>query len=168
VPSAAVVERISRNTHVCGSPLSGVLSMAKIRKNAREDATLIKRAVASAVAEIERIERVFHKTLRSLQYPASSRATKRAAVRARAAALSSTVASPVRSSARRAAPVQSAITKVLKTRRRGLTMDGLREVLPQLDERSLLNATFAMRRKGLIRFEKSEKGRGIYRWHEQR
>ena len=31
-------------------------------------------------------------------------------------------------------------------------------------EKSLLDATFAMRRKGLITFDKAGKGRGKYRW----
>jgi hypothetical protein len=144
--------------------------MTSTNKKWRSDAALIKRAVANAVAEIQRIERDFHKTLQSIQKSSSSpaRATKPAAVRTRAASVSSTVrTTPVPSSARRAAPVRSEITKVLKKRRRGLTVDGLREVLPQFDEKSLLNATFAMRRKGLITFEKSEKGRGTYRWQEQ-
>ena len=144
--------------------------MALTKKKARSDAALIKRAVTSAVKEIKRIEREFHKTLRSIQKSGSSavEAAKPAAVQTRTASLSSTVrTTPVPSSARRTAPVRSEITKVLKKRRKGLTMDGLREVLPQFDEKSLLNATFAMRRKGLITFEKSEKGRGTYRWQEQ-
>ena len=144
--------------------------MASTKKKARSDAALIKRAVTSAVKEIKRSEREFHKTLRLIQKSGSSAvgAANPAVVQTRAASLSSTVrTTPVPSSAGRAAPVRSEITKVLKKRRRGLTMDGLREVLPQFDEKSLLNATFAMRRKGLITFEKSEKGRGTYRWQEQ-
>ena len=66
----------------------------------------------------------------------------------------------------RPAPVQTAITNVLKKRRTGLTMDRLQAALPKFDEKSLLNATFAMRRKGLITFEKNGKGRGKYRWQD--
>ena len=58
----------------------------------------------------------------------------------------------------------SAITKVLSKRRRGLTMERLQEALPQFDERSLLNATFVMRRKGQVEFDRSGEGRGVYRW----
>ena len=64
----------------------------------------------------------------------------------------------------RPAPVQTAISNVLKKRRTGLTMDRLQTALPKFDEKSLLNATFAMRRKGLITFDKTGKGRGKYRW----
>ena len=66
----------------------------------------------------------------------------------------------------RPAPVQTAITNVLKKRGTGLTMDRLQAALPKFDEKSLLNATFAMRRKGLITFEKNGKGRGKYRWQD--
>ena len=62
------------------------------------------------------------------------------------------------------APVQTAISNVLKKRRTALTMDRLQAALPKFDEKSLLNATFAMRRKGLITFDKTGKGRGKYRW----
>ena len=66
----------------------------------------------------------------------------------------------------RPAPVQTAVTSVLKKRRTGLTLDRLQAALPKFDEKSLLNATFAMRRKGLITFEKNGKGRGKYRWQD--
>ncbi len=45
-------------------------------------------------------------------------------------------------------------------------MDQLQEALPQFDERSLLNATFAMRQKGLVEFDRSGPGRGVYRWND--
>jgi hypothetical protein len=45
-------------------------------------------------------------------------------------------------------------------------MERLQEALPQFDERSLLNATFAMRRKGLVEFDRSCEGRGVYRWQD--
>ena len=64
------------------------------------------------------------------------------------------------------APVQTAITKVLSKRRRGLTMERLQEALPQFDQKSLLNATFAMRQKGLVEFDRSAVGRGVYRWQD--
>jgi hypothetical protein len=46
---------------------------------------------------------------------------------------------------------------LLKKRRKGLTLEGLPNALPNLDEKSLLNATFAMRREGLIAFHRGEK-----------
>ena len=95
------------------------------------------------MTELKRIERELHQTLQSILKSNVVGATKPAAVWTRAASLSSTVwTTPAPSSTGRAAPVQGAITKVLKKRRRGLTMAGLREVLPQFDEKSLLNATF--------------------------
>jgi predicted phage gp36 major capsid-like protein len=118
----------------------------------------IRRALESARKDIEQIERRFHRTIASAQTSTARRANKTAAARTRIASGSSTG---------RAAPVQTAITKVLQKRRRGLTMERLEEALPQFDQKSLLNATFAMRRKGLITFEKSGKGRGAYRWQEQ-
>ena len=45
-------------------------------------------------------------------------------------------------------------------------MDRLQEALPQFDEKSLLNATFAMRQKGLVEFHRSGEGRGVYRWQD--
>ena len=45
-------------------------------------------------------------------------------------------------------------------------MERLQEALPQFDERSLLNATFAMRRKGQVEFDRSGEGRGVYRWQD--
>ena len=43
-------------------------------------------------------------------------------------------------------------------------MERLQAALPKFDEKSLLNATFAMRRKGLVEFDRSGEGRGVYRW----
>ena len=45
-------------------------------------------------------------------------------------------------------------------------MERLQAALPDFDEKSLLNATFAMRRKGLVAFEKNGTGRGKYRWQD--
>ena len=47
-------------------------------------------------------------------------------------------------------------------------MERLQEALPQFDERSLLNATFAeVSRKGLVEFDRSGEGRGVYRWQDR-
>ena len=117
----------------------------------------ILRTLESARREIEQIERKFHRTIKSAQTGTGRRAHKTSTARTRVAAGASTG---------RAAPVQTAITKVLSKRRRGLTMARLQEMLPQFDQKSLLNATFAMRQKGLIRFEKRGEGRGVYRWQD--
>src|SRR5215204_7785080 len=119
---------------------------------------LIRHTLESARREIEQIERKFHRTIRAVQnggFSTGRRSTKAATARTR------TVAGRPMG---RPAPVQSAIANVLKKRRTGLTLDRLQATLPKLDEKSLLNATFAMRRKGLIAFEKNGSGRGKYRW----
>jgi hypothetical protein len=118
------------------------------RQSSQVNTSLIRRALASAQKEIERAERKFHQAIR----PQRSNST------------SSRISIPARSGGGKPAPVQTAITKVLSKRRRGLTMERLQESLPQFDERSLLNATFAMRRKGLVEFDRSGQGRGVYRW----
>jgi hypothetical protein len=121
---------------------------------------LIRRTLESARREIERIERKFHRTIRAVQnggFSTGRRSTKAATARTRSAA---------GGSMGRPAPVQTAVTNVLKNRRTGLTLDRLQAALPKFDEKSLLNATFAMRRKGLITFEKNGKGRGKYRWQD--
>src|SRR5215203_5324112 len=66
----------------------------------------------------------------------------------------------------RPAPVQTAITKVLSKRRTGMTMERLQAALPDFDQKSLLNATFVMRRKGSVTFDRSGKGPGKYVWAE--
>ena len=127
-------------------------------RSSQANTALIARALATAQKEIERAERTFHKTIRSMR-----KRPARAVQRSNGA--SSRVSGPaVR--AGRPAPVQGAITKVLSKRRRGLTMERLQEALPQFDQKSLLNATFAMRQKGLIEFDRSESGRGVYRWQD--
>ena len=121
---------------------------------------LIRRTLESARREIEQIERKFHRTIRAVQnggFSTGRRSTKAATARTRSAA---------GRSMGRPAPVQPAVTNVLKNRRTGLTLDRLQAALPKFDEKSLLNATFAMRRKGLITFEKNGKGRGKYRWQD--
>ena len=117
----------------------------------------ILRTLESARREIDQIERKFHRTIKSAQTGTARRARKTSTARTRVAAGASTG---------RAAPVQTAITKVLNNRRRGLTMARLQEALPQFDQKSLVNATFAMRQKGLITFEKSRPGPGVYRWQD--
>ena len=117
----------------------------------------ILRTLESARREIDQIERKFHRTIKSAQTGAARRAHKTSTARTRVAAGASTG---------RAAPVQTAISKVLSKRRRGLTMARLQEALPQFDQKSLLNATFAMRQKGVITFEKSRAGLGVYRWQD--
>jgi len=121
---------------------------------------LIRRTLESARREIEQIERKFHRTIRAVQnggFSTGRRSTKAATARTRSAA-GRWMGRP--------APVQTAVTNVLKNRRTGLTLDRLQAALPKFDEKSLLNATFAMRRKGLITFEKNDKGRGKYRWQD--
>jgi len=66
----------------------------------------------------------------------------------------------------RPAPVQTAVANVLSKRKTGMTMERLQAALPAFDQKSLLNATFMMRRKGTVTFERSGKGRGKYKWAE--
>jgi hypothetical protein len=117
----------------------------------------ILRTLESARREIEQIERKFHRTIKSAQTGTGRRAHKTSTARTRVAAGASTG---------RAAPVRTAITKVLSKRRRGLTMARLQEMLPQFDQKSLLNATFAMRQKSLITFDRTRSGPGVYRWRD--
>jgi hypothetical protein len=127
------------------------------RQSSQVNSSLIRRALVNAQKEIERAERKFHQAIRPLRSN-----PVRAAQRSNST--SSRISIPARSGGGKPAPVQTAITKVLSKRRRGLTMERLQESLPQFDERSLLNATFAMRRKGLVEFDRSGQGRGVYRW----
>jgi len=120
---------------------------------------LVRRALATAQKEIERAERKFHQTIRSL-WSTPVRAAQRSN------STTSRVSIPASSGTGKPAPVQTAITKVLSKRRKGLTMERLQEALPQFDQKSLLNATFAMRQKGLIEFDRSGLGRGVYRWQD--
>ena len=125
-------------------------------QSSKSNTDLIRRALATAQKEIERAERNFHQTIRSTP-KSPTRSTYRST------GMTSRVSGPA-ARAGKPAPVQTAITKVLSKRRRGLTMERLQEALPQFDERSLLNATFAMRQKGLVEFDRSGAGRGVYRW----
>ncbi len=126
--------------------------MANARQQ-KQPKALIRRTLESARREIEQIERKFHRT--NGGFSTGRRSAKAATARTRTAASRSMG---------RPAPVQTAITNVLKKRWTGLTLDRLHAALPKFDEKSLLNATFAMRRKGLIEFEKNGTGRGKYRW----
>jgi hypothetical protein len=128
-------------------------------QSSQANTAVIRRALATAQKEIERTERKFHQTIRSF----SSRPVRAAQ---RSSTTASRISTPARFGVGKPAPVQTAITKVLSKRRRGLTMERLQEALPQFDERSLLNATFAMRRKGLVEFDRSGEGRGVYRWQD--
>ena len=126
-------------------------------QSTRDTASLIRHALATAKKEIERAERKFYQTTRPLR-SSSVRAAQRSN------STSSRISIPVSSGGGKPAPVQTAISKVLIKRRRGLTMERLQAALPKFDEKSLLNATFAMRRKGLVEFDRSGEGRGVYRW----
>ena len=127
-------------------------------QSSQANTALIRRALATAHKDIKQAERKFHQTIRSFRS-----APVRAAQRSNSDDFSG---QRPRSGAGKPAPVQSAIAKVLSKRRRGLTMERLQEALPQFDQKSLLNATFAMRQKGLIEFDRSGDGRGVYRWHD--
>jgi ParB-like chromosome segregation protein Spo0J len=128
-------------------------------QSSQANTAVIRRAIATAQKDIERTERKFHQTIRSF----SSRPVRAAQ---RSSTTTSRISDPTRYRADKPAPVQTAIMKVLSKRRRGLTMERLQEVLPQFEEKSLLNATFAMRRKGLVEFDRSGEGRGVYRWQD--
>jgi hypothetical protein len=126
-------------------------------QSSRDTTSLIRHALATAKKEIERAERKFYQATRPLR-SSSVRAAQRSN------STSSRISIPVSSGGGKPAPVQTAISKVLSKRRRGLTMERLQAALPKFDEKSLLNATFAMRRKGLVEFDRSGEGRGVYRW----
>jgi hypothetical protein len=127
-------------------------------QSSQANTALVRRALATAQKEIERAERNFHQTIRSVQ-KSPARAVQRSN------GTSSRISGPA-GRAGKPAPVQTAITKVLSKRRRGLTMERLQEALPQFDQKSLLNATFAMRQKGQVEFDSSGVGRGVYRWQD--
>jgi hypothetical protein len=131
--------------------------MARI-PSSKANTALVRRALANAQDEIKRAERNFHRTIRSIP-----KSPTRSAYRS--TGMTSRVSGPA-GRAGKPAPVQTAITKVLSKRRRGLTMERLQDALPQFDQKSLLNATFAMRQKGLIEFDRSGVGRGVYRWQD--
>ena len=128
-------------------------------QSSQSNTAVIRGALATFQKEIERAERKFRRTIRSF-----ARRPVRAAQRSNTT--TSRISIPARSGVGKPAPVQTAITKVLSKRRRGLTLDRLQAALPQFDEKSLLNATYVMRQKGLIEFDRSGVGRGVYRWQD--
>src|SRR3954447_3615917 len=149
----------SRNRSSREHQFNGVCSIMARSQSSQANTAVIRRALATAQKEIERAERTFHQTIRAY----ASRPVRAAQ---RSNTTTSRISIPVRSGAGKPAPVQTAITRVLSKRRRGLTMERLQDALPQFDQKSLLNATFAMRQKGLVEFDRSGEGRGVYRWQE--
>src|SRR5829696_5513664 len=127
----------SRNRSSREHQFKGVSSIMARSQSSQANTAVIRRALATAQKEIERTERKFHQTIRSF----SGRPVRAAQ---RSSTTAARIRTPARSGGGKPAPVQTAITKVLSKRRRGLTMERLQESLPQFDERSLLNATFAM------------------------
>ena len=125
-------------------------------QSSENNTVLIRRALWIAQKEIQRAELNFHQTIRSIQQRPATHAYRSSGMTSRVSSSPASVGRP--------APVQSAVSKVLSKRRRGLTMERLQNALPQFDQRSLLNATFVMRQKGLIEFDRSGVGRGVYRW----
>ena len=112
----------------------------------------------------KQFERTFERAMKAVQGEGSTgarRSSKAASSRTRTA-----VRKPSTGKGR-AAPVQAAIAKVLSKRRTGMTMERLQAALPDFDQKSLLNATFVMRRKGTVAFDRSAKGRGKYVWAER-
>jgi len=140
--------------------------MAKARRQTRTTTDTILRRLESARKQFEQ---TFERAIRSVEAdagsgtrrtskPASNRGRKAAATRSRM---------PVRKASTgkgRPAPVQTAIANVLSRRKTGMTMERLQGALPAFDQKSLLNATFVMRKKGTVTFERSGKARGKYRW----
>src|SRR3954451_11043317 len=101
----------SATQHTCGTrtTVQGVCSIMARSQLSHGQTALVGRALATAQKEIERAERKFHQTIRSL------RSTPvRAAQRSNA--MTSRVSSPARNGTGKPAPVQTAITKVLSKR----------------------------------------------------
>jgi hypothetical protein len=95
---------------------------------------LIRRTLESARREIEQIERKFHRTIRAVQnggFSTGRRSTKAATARTSSAA---------GRSMGRPAPVQTAVTNVLKKRRAGLTLDRLQAAIANVAFRSDFSA----------------------------
>src|SRR5215208_4973245 len=136
----------SRNRSSRERQFKGVCSIMARSQSSQANTAVIRRALATAHKEIERAERTFHQTIRSY----ASRPVRAAQ---RSNTTTSRISIPVRSGAGKPAPVQTAITRVLSKRRKGLTMERLQEALPQFE-----NATFAMRQKGLVEFDRSGEG----------
>ena len=134
--------------------------MAKARRKTPTTTDTILRKLEDARKQFER---TFERAIAAVQTEGSTggrRSSKAASSRSRTA-----VREPSTGKGR-AAPVQTAIAKVLSKRRTGMTMERLQAALPGFDQKSLLNATFVMRRKGSVTFDRSGKGRGKYVWAE--
>ena len=134
--------------------------MAKARRQKKTTTDTILRKLEDARMQFER---TFERAIKAVQAEGSTgvrRSSKVASSRSRTA-----VQKPSTGKGR-AAPVQTAIAKVLSKRRTGMTMERLQTALPDFDQKSLLNATFVMRRKGSVTFDRSGKGPGRYVWAE--
>ena len=134
--------------------------MAKARRKTQTTTDTILRKLEDAR---EQFERTFERAMKAVHAQGSTgarRSSNGAASRSRTA-----VRKPSTGKGR-PAPVQTAIAKVLSKRRTGMSMEGLQAALPNFDQKSLLNATFVMRRKGSVTFDRSGKGRGKYVWAE--
>ena len=134
--------------------------MAKARRQTKTTTDTILRRLEDARKQFER---TFERAIKAVQAEGSTagrRSSKAASNRSRTA-----VQKPSTGKGR-PAPVQTAITKVLSKRRTGMTMERLQAALPDFDQKSLLNATFVMRRKGSVTFDRSGKGPGKYVWGE--
>ena len=134
--------------------------MAKARRQTKTTTDTILRKLEDARKQFER---TFERAIKAVQAEGSTgvrRSSKAASSRSRTA-----VRKPSTGKGR-AAPVQTAIAKVLSKRRTGMTMERLQTALPDFDQKSLLNATFVMRRKGSVTFDRSGKGPGKYVWAE--
>jgi hypothetical protein len=133
--------------------------MAKARKKSDTTSTILRRLEDAR----KQFEKTFERAVKAVQAEGSTgarRSSKAASSRSRTA-----VRKPSTGKGR-AAPVQTAIAKVLSKRRSGMTMERLQAALPDFDQKALLNATFVMRRKGSVTFDRSGKGRGKYGWAE--
>jgi hypothetical protein len=134
--------------------------MAKARRQTKATTDTILRKLEDARKQFER---TLERAIKAVQADGSTgarRSSKAASSRSRTA-----IQKPSTGKGR-AAPVQTAIAKVLSKRRTGMTMERLQAALPDFDQKSLLNATFVMRRKGSVAFDRSGKGRGKYLWAE--
>lgn len=134
--------------------------MAKGRRQTKTTTDTILRKLEDARKQFER---TLERAIKAVQAEGSTgvrRSSKDASSRSRTA-----VRKPSTGKGR-PAPVQTAIAKVLSKRRTGMTMERLQAALPDFDQKSLLNATFVMRRKGSVTFDRSGKGRGKYVWAE--
>jgi hypothetical protein len=133
--------------------------MAKARNKSDTTSTILRRLEDAR----KQFEKTFERAVKAVQAEGSTgarRSSKAASSRSRTA-----VRKPSTGKGR-AAPVQTAIAKVLSKRRTGMTMERLQAALPDFDQKALLNATFVMRRKGSVTFDRSGKGRGKYVWAE--